>query len=84
MKLSSTSAHADLEYMQEIRSELGGITHALQSLHEVIEHNDDNIGKYIHSYQHGKYPPTNMYGASLYHTLMIFSIQSEGPPGTRG
>ena len=46
------SAHADLEYMQEIRSELGSIPHTLQSLHEIIEHNDDNIGKYIHSYQH--------------------------------
>ena len=49
VKLSPTSAHADLEYMQEIRSELGSITHTLQSLHKVIEHDDDNIGKYIHA-----------------------------------
>ena len=39
-------AQKDLDHMEEIRSELGNITEALTDLHEKIEDENDNSGKF--------------------------------------
>ena len=40
------TAHADLEHIVEIRSELGSITDALGELHNDIEHDEEGIGNF--------------------------------------
>lgn len=38
-------AHLDLEYMEDLRSELGNIPDTLKTLHETTEDDDEDISK---------------------------------------